>query len=130
LLSLIPAQPEDPNVPHRAVRDVKFGRDTAKLWKSDLPIDAARTEGNGGVSGWRLSAKLQRGCSSFSVEEDTDSASLLCSLTAYKLYTRVWARALFKDSRGSNTLNKASELYASKCELNVLLLSAAEPPVV
>jgi hypothetical protein len=34
------------------------------------------------------------------------------------------------DSRGSDALNKASELYASKCELNVLLLVAAEPPVV
>jgi hypothetical protein len=33
------------------------------------------------------------------------------------------------DSRGSDALNKASELYASKCELNVLLLVAAEPRI-
>jgi hypothetical protein len=38
--------------------------------------------------------RLQRGCCSFSVEEDTDSANPLCSLTAYKLYTRVWTSAL------------------------------------
>jgi hypothetical protein len=37
---------------------------------------------------------------------------------------------LIKDSMGSDALNKASELYASKCELNVLLLVAVEPPAV
>jgi hypothetical protein len=66
-------------------------------------------------------------------EEDTDSESLYCSIKAYKLYTRVWTSTfinLIKDSRVSDALNKASELYASKCELNVLLLVAAEPPVV
>jgi len=52
---------------------------------------------------------------------------------SYKLYTRVCTSTLInliKDSRGSDALKKASELYASKCELNVLLFIATEPPVV
>jgi hypothetical protein len=79
------------------------------------------------------SGYLLRGCCSFSVRGRHKLRESLVFYQIYKLYTRVCTSTLIiliKDSRGSNTLNKASELYASKCELNVLLLSAAEPPVV
>jgi len=76
---------------------------------------------------------LQRGCCSFSVRGRHRLRESLVLYQSYKLYTRVCTSTLInliKDSRGSDALNKASELYASKCELNVLLLVAAEPPVV
>jgi hypothetical protein len=48
------------------------------------------------------------------------SEGVQCSIKVYKRYTRVCTSTLInliKDTRGSDDLNKASELYASKYEL-------------
>jgi hypothetical protein len=81
----------------------------------------------------RSGIRLQRGCCSFSVRGRHILREYLVFYQSYTLYTRVCTSTLInliKDPRVPDALNEASELYASKCELNVLLLVAAEAPVV
>jgi len=77
-----------------------------------------------------LRGKMQRGSRSFSVRRRhrlRESVLFFDNLNSLRELPYVY---YLRTPEKHNNLNKVTELYASKCELNVLLLVAAEPPVV